>query len=150
MSQAIRDAIKTLLDGDATFTALIPEARVFAGTKENELTRKKTPAAFDANGAIQRSLLIKRETTTPFGPHDHTARLFITLIFYDHENEGYAGSEAASLRAYQLMHEKSPLTDQPVYWMIRADHLPDQEDPAITNALTIIDRYLLYISIPTS
>lgn len=149
MSLAIKTAIKAALAADPTFTAIIPDGRVFADV--NELSRKKTPGAFDANSAIQCSLLIKQETTSPFGPHDHTGRLFIPLIFYDHEDSGYTDIETAALRAYQLFHEAyHPLTGQPVFQMTRVDHLADQEDPAITNAITVISRYLLYIATPSS
>lgn len=146
MSSAIKAAIKTLLGNDATFTDLVPDTRVFAD--KIELSRQGTPAAFDANGTIHRSLLIKQETTTPFGPHTNTGRLFIPLIFYDHESVGSASIEAASLRAYQLMHDKKqPFAGLKVFEMMRVDHLPDQEDSTITNAITLIDRYLLIISI---
>lgn len=146
MSSAIKAAIKTLLGNDATFTGLVPDTRVFAN--KIELSRQGTAAAFDANGTIQRSLLIKQETTTPFGPHTHTGRLFIPLIFYDHESVGAASIEAASLRAYQLLHDKKqPFADLNVFEIMRVDHLPDQEDSTITNAITLIDRYLLIISI---
>lgn len=146
MSSAIKAAIKTLLVNDVTFAALIPEERIFAD--KVELSRQGTAGAFDANGTIQRSLLIKQETTTPFGPHTNTGRLFIPLIFYDHESVGYASIEAASLRAYQLMHDKQqPFAGLKVFEMSRVDHMPDQEDSTITNAITVIDRYLLIISI---
>lgn len=96
-----------------------------------EITRQDTPAAFDGNGEIKPCLLIKGEIETPWGPHEHTARAFVRLFFY--QRSGYAEIDEARERVYTLLHRQKALIGK--YELMHTDDVTGQEDQALNCSL---------------
>jgi hypothetical protein len=132
----MRDAIFDVLDGDVTLGATLTGG-VYTGV---EISRQGTPGAFDANGEIEPCGLLRFSTETPIGPHDHSARLFFSVMFY--ERAGYTSIEAARARVYALLHRQRVTPGSGGCWEIRhSDDVLDVEDEALGCKLAISRFY---------
>ena len=135
----MRDAIKTLLENDATLMATLTGG---LHTKA-EISRQDTPTAFDANDEILPCALLHFGTQTPVGPYPHGSQLYFALMFY--ERSGYDNIETARARAYTLLHRQKVTPATGACWGIRhADDVLDQEDTALGCSLAI-SRYVATI-----
>jgi hypothetical protein len=132
----MRDAIKTLLENDATLMAILTGG-VHTGT---EISRQDTPEAFDASDEILPCVLLQFGTAAPAGPYSHSSMLHFSLMFY--ERSGYENVEAARERAYVLLHRQKVTPAAGACWGIRhADDVLDQEDTALGCSLAISRYY---------
>lgn len=128
----MRDAIYDLLNDDATLMATLTGG---LHTKA-EISRQATPTAFDSNDEIQPCGLLKFETQTPWGVHDHSSRLYFSVMLY--ERSGYDNIETARGRVYTLLHRQKVSPASGGCWEIRhAGDTPDTEDPALGCSLGV-------------
>lgn len=122
----MKSALYDLLSNDDTLMATLTGGLY----KDVEISRQGTPDAFDANGEIEPCGLLKMETQTPFGPHDHSARLFFSLLLY--QRSGYGSTQAARERAYALLHRGRVSPAAGGCWQIfHADEVLNAEDDGL-------------------
>ena len=142
MIQAIYDT----LTADTTLTAML------AGGvhRANEVSRQRTPTAFDANGELMPCLLLKPSSATPWGPHHNSGRLYVTLFLYQRNydtsqpdateypllgaedvNDSYI--EMAAKRVYSLLHrvKLTPIDTVGNYEIVLSDELLGMVDPGL-------------------
>lgn len=121
------DAVADLLRSDASLGAILTGGVHRAA----EISRQTTPDAYDQRRELLPCALIRQETATPWGPHAHSGRLYITIWFYD--RAGYGAIEAARRRVYQLLHRQkvTPADGSGCYEVRHANDLLDQEEPAL-------------------
>ena len=74
MIQAIYDT----LTADAQLAAMLPGGI----HRANQISRQRTPTAFDEYGELLPCMLLKAESQTPWGPHHHSARLYVQMFLY--------------------------------------------------------------------
>ncbi len=91
----MRAAFKTAVDADGTLSALLG-TRTFTA---KEVSRYRTPDAFDANSEIQPSLLIKEDTDVPEGPVDVGTMLIMNLYLYERDSYDTIDQCVVPLRA---------------------------------------------------
>lgn len=129
-------AIVTLLQSDATLTGILTGGVYRA----KEVSRKETPNAFDSKKELLPCALVKGETATPWGPHDHSGRLYVALYFY--QRSGTASIEAARARVYELLHRQklTPEDGTGCYEIVHTGDLLDMEDTAL-QAPMAVSRY---------
>lgn len=119
MIQAIVDLLKNDTELAATLTGGVWRAV--------EISRQATPGAYDANKELKPCALVRQETETPWGPYEHSARLYVTVWFY--QRNGYEAIEAARQRVYTLLHRQRIADGN---WGIEhASDLLDSEDPGL-------------------
>ncbi len=121
------DAVLTLLQYDAAIAGVLP-----GGVQRAvEISRQATPGAFDANGELRACALVKQETATPWGPHEDSGRLYITIYLY--ERAGYDAIEAARKRIYALLHRQklTPVDGSGCYEVRHVNDVIDAEDSAL-------------------
>ena len=135
----MRAAVKAVLEGDVTLMAILTGG---VHTKA-EISRQGTPTAFDANEEIEPCALLKVESVTPVGPYRHSARMFLTLYWY--ERSGYDNIEAARARGYTLLHRTcvSPSTGS-CWEIVHGGDVLDQEDQALGCSMAV-SRYVATI-----
>ena len=134
----MRDAVVAVLEGDETLMATLTGG-VHTAT---EINRQLTPTAFDDNGEIEPCALVKFETEGPWGVHDHSARLFFSVMFY--ERSGYTSIETARARVYSLLHRQRVTPASGGCWEIRhSDDVLDQEDTALGCGLAVSRFYAI-------
>lgn len=142
MIQAIYDT----LTADSTLSAML------AGGihRANQISRQRTPDAFDEYGELMPCLLIKPESQTPWGPHHNSGRLYVTLFLYqrnyddsqpdatdvpgtgaDDINDSYI--EMAAKRVYSLLHrvKLTPVDGSGNYEIVLANELLGMVDPGL-------------------
>lgn len=90
----MKDTVKTFLETDSTLMALVPGGIHVT----REITRQGNAGAFDANGEIQASLLLKEESDTQSGPYAAATKLYLVCFVY-------AGSRAILDRLFTLLHQ---------------------------------------------
>lgn len=135
----MRDAIKTLLEGDSTLMSTLTGG---VHTK-TDISRQATPGAFDSNGELKPCALLKISSQRPDGPYHQGSSLTFELWFY--ERSGYDNVEAARERAYTLLHRQSVTPSSGSNWEIRhADDVPDGEDDAL-DASVAVSRYQAFV-----
>jgi len=135
----MRAAVKALLESDSTLMATLTGGLHTA----TEISRQGTPEAFDANGEIEPCGLLKFGTVTPYGPHDHSARLYFSVMLY--QRSGYDNVEAARERIYALLHQQRVTPSIGACWEIaHADDVLDQEDEALGCSLAV-SRYVAMV-----
>ena len=131
------DAVIALLQGDAVLNAALP------GGVHNaiEISRQATPGAYDANGELQPSALVRQETATPWGPHNDSGRLYFAVYFYDRAS--HTAIETARKRVYVLLHRQklTPTDGSGNYEIVHASDLLDMEEASLGAALAI-SRYV--------
>ncbi len=133
MSEAIKAAIKIILDGDATFSGYMTGGVYDTADK---ISRQDTPSAFDANSEILPCCLIRVENIVPVLGNYDSVQAFVVLVFY--QFTGYDVMTDASLRAYTLLHRGCLVGV--CAEIRRISHTTDGEDPGL-EVPTIIDRY---------
>lgn len=139
----MRTAINALLIGDATLMAILTGGLYTT----DEISRQKTPAAFDANSELRPCALLRLTSTSPTGPHYHSAQQGIELYLY--QKAGYDQIDAAINRIYQLLHRQKVTPSAGTCWEIYHDNdTPDTEDSALQVALKR-SRFIAYIGRPT-
>lgn len=134
------DAIVTLLQGDSTLSGILSGGVYYA----KEISRQSTPDAFNQWQELEPCALVKRETQTPWGPHDHSARLYIMVYLY--AQLGYTEINQAIARIYDLLHRQKIAPGSGGCWQIvHANDLLDMEDPELGVAMAT-SRYVATIS----
>lgn len=129
---SLPEDIKAVLELDATLLASLTGG-VHA---QVEITRQGTPAAFDANNEIKPCALVKGEIETPWGPHEHSARAFLRIFFY--QRSGYADIDSARERVYTLLHRQKALSGK--WELLHVDDITGQEDQTLNCSLEL-SRY---------
>lgn len=131
------DAITSLLQGDATVTA----ALTGGVHRANEISRQGTPTAYDANGELLPCALVRQESGTPWGPHEHSGRLYVVVVIY--QRSGLATIETARKRVYALLHRQklTPVDGSGCYEVRWSNDVLDQEDPALGVSMAL-SRYV--------
>lgn len=134
----MKAAIYNLLNSDSTLMSALTGGLYH---EVSEISRQATPDAYDGNKELQPCALIRQETGTPWGPHDHSARLYVTIWFY--ERNGYTNIEAARKRVYDLLHRQklTPVDGSGNYDIRHADDLLDQEEPELGVSMAM-SRYV--------
>lgn len=140
----MRTAIYDVLSTDATLMGTLTGGLYAAGTV-GEISRQTTPDAFDDNGEIEPCGLVRFETETPWGVHDHSARLYFTVMLY--ERVGASAIDEARARMYALLHRQVVVPDgDGACWEVRhAGDTLDQEDTALGCGLGV-SRYMATVS----
>lgn len=131
------DAVVDLLQNDAILTATLT-----GGVhRAVEISRQTTPTAYDGRRELLPCALVKQETATPWGPHDNSGRLYITVWFYDRAD--YTAIETARKRVYALLHRTklTPTDGSGCYDIRHANDLLDQEEPALSVPMAM-SRYV--------
>lgn len=131
------DAVVDLLQNDAALTAILT-----GGVhRAVEISRQATPDAYDQRRELRPCALVKQETATPWGPHDHSGRLYLAIWFYD--RTGYTAIDAARKQVYQLLHRTklAPSDGSGCYDIRHANDLLDQEEPDLGAAMAM-SRYV--------
>ena len=119
------DTITSVLTGDATLMSTLT-----GGIHRSEISRQKTPGAYDAFQELLPSAVVKQETQSPFGPDDHTGRLFFVVWLY--QQHGWDQIEAARKRIYELLQKVSLATSEGgIYRIDHAGDLLEMEDEAL-------------------
>ena len=121
------DAVVALLQNDATLSAILT-----GGVhRAVEISRQATPDAYDGRRELLPCALVKQETGTPWGPHEDSGRLYITVWFY--ARDSYTAIEAARKRVYALLHRSklTPSDGSGCYDIRHANDLLDQEEPEL-------------------
>lgn len=140
----MRAAILATLRADAALTAALPGG-LFDGAEVGEISRTRTPAAFDATTRELRACgLLRLPDETRAGPLPTSARLQVALYLYERA-PGRAGAEAARGRAYALLHRAllRPATGG-AWELSHAGDVLDVEDAALAASL-IISRFVVFI-----
>lgn len=100
----IVDDVLAVLRIDTTLLALLPGG-IYGQT---EITRQRTPEAFDANAELKPCLLVNLETETQYGPYNESSitssRAFLQVFFY--QRVGYDAIQAARERVFSLLHDQ--------------------------------------------
>lgn len=107
-----------------------------------EITRQKTPAAFDGNGEVMPCVLVRDGVSGPVEPHPDGARGYVDMYFYQYQ--GSAQITSARLRVYQLLHRQN--AGIAGVWEFR--HVNDvavTEDPAL-NCNLAMSQYMVYLN----
>ena len=131
----MRDAVRDFLAADETLSGYLTGGIHAA----REISRQGTPTAFDANSELRPCGLLKVESVAPVGPYRHSARMVLTLYWY--ERSGYDSIEAMRERAYTLLHRQcvSPATGS-CWEIVHSGDVLDQEDQALGCSLAV-SRY---------
>lgn len=103
--------IKTILEADATLTALATGGIYDmdeAGAKG--INRTLTPSAFDGNGIIKPSILIRLRSSTPDPALQDDSNQYIAVRevveVYLFQDSGYSTIDGMRARVYALLHAK--------------------------------------------
>jgi hypothetical protein len=134
MSMSMRDAIKQMLEGDATLMALLPGG-IYSG---REISRQEMPSAFDENLELRPCALIKVETETPSGPYDTSARLIFSVWLY--QRAGYDAIDAAMKRVFELLN-RVVMPGQKCWEIRHSDDVTDQTDDSLMTSMGM-SRYV--------
>ena len=131
---SIASDIKSVFDGDGTLSGLITGG-IYTSEINREISRTKTPAAYDGNKELLPTILIATEQEIPAGKVYHGATIFVAIFYY--ERRGTTAIAAAKERAYVLLHRKL----LPGYLDVRLlNELPHLEDPGLDSEM-IQQRY---------
>lgn len=127
---SLRDEILAVLQADGQLNTYLS-----GGVYDREITRQKTPGAFDANLEVKPCAVIRQETEAPVGPHETSARAFITIYFYGNDN---ASLNAAREHVFALLHRQK--IGSGVWQVEHADDVLDQIDDGLRCGMCI-SRY---------
>lgn len=136
----MREAIVSLLQGDATLTGHLPGG-IFDAYEVDEISRQNTPGAFDGNSELQACAIVRvRGPVSVADTYTHGARQSVEIYLYNAPDE-------ASERIYDLLHDTrlQPAGATAGVWRIEhADDIAEQEDPALRASLDV-SRYTAII-----
>jgi hypothetical protein len=118
---SLRDDILAVLQADGQLNTLLP-----GGVYDDEITRQETPDAFDTNREVKPCVTIRQETETPVGPHETSARAFVTVYFYGNDDTAL---DAARARVFTLLHRQK--VGSQVWQMEHVDDVLDQVDDGL-------------------
>ena len=123
----IVDDVLAVLQIDATLLALLPGGMY----GQTEITRQRTPEAFDANAELKPCLLVNLETDTQYGPFNESSatssRAFLQIFFY--QRIGHDAIHAARERVFGLLHDqKIGSGTWSVSWV---NDIPNLHEPAL-------------------
>lgn len=131
-------AIYDLLRSDSALMGLLTGGLYLAQDVQS-ISRQSTPAAYDAYKELLPCGLLKEETTTPWGPHPHSARQYVTLWLY--QRYSYSAIGPARARVYALLHRQRLAV--PGCWQIEhATDLTNQVAPGLEVPMEI-SRYVV-------
>jgi hypothetical protein len=138
---AMRDAIYNLLANDTGLRATLTGG-LYTSAK---ISRDNTPEAFGDANEILPCALLKLETQTPWGPFQHSARLYFSVMLY--QRAGTEAIEAARKRIYELLHRQkvSPAGGGACWEVQHAGDVLDAEDQALECSLAV-SRYVAVVN----
>lgn len=125
-------AVGALLRADSTFMSTLPGGLY---DSVDEVSRQKTPEAFDANKLLRPCALLKGGTVTRVGPVSRAAQQVFRLFLY--ERNGRASIEPARRRAFDLLHEQQVALgagEGRVYEITHLDDVLDGSDDTLAIA----------------
>jgi hypothetical protein len=99
-----------------------------------ELSRQNTPGAFDSNGEIQPSALVKLGVEIPTGPFVRAAQCPVIIYFYD--RQGFANIDAAMGLVFDQLNETQ--TGDRVWNLAFSNSVYNQRDVALDCALSTL------------
>ena len=118
--------IVQLLQSDSQLAAILTGGVYRAA----EISRQATPDAYDEWRELKPCALVRQESQTPWGPYEHSGRLYVTVWFY--QRSGYDAIEAARKRVYALLHRQRITPESGSAWdVVHVNDLLDQEDPGL-------------------
>jgi hypothetical protein len=126
---SLSDDIKIALEADNDLMALLIGG---VHIEVEEISRQNTPAAFDANGEIHPSALLKEGVEIKSGPHTHSVQTPMTIYLY--QRQGYAVIEAARDLIYSLLHEQR--IGEKTWQIFYESSVMQQRDTALDCALS--------------
>lgn len=126
---SLRDAVKTLLEADATLMATLTGGIYHRGG----INRTATPDAYDTAGKLEPCAVIALETTTPLGPADFDFEtVWFAVYLYEEEGGAYAHIDTAADRVRALLHRQTvTISAGGVHEIRHADSVGDQYDDAM-------------------
>ena len=121
---SLHELVRDYLAADVELAALLTGG-MYVGL---EITRQKTPAAFDANGEVKPCALVRDGSLAPVEPHPDGARAYVDIFLYQYQ--GIETIAQARQRIYRLLHrQKAGILG---VWEIRhANDVPVIDDPAL-------------------
>ena len=134
---SILDDVAALFRGDGTLPGIITGG-VFGDPGDganppgaDEISRSRTPAAFDGDKEIKPTILINREQVVTMDAQvDHGEDIFLAIFYY--QRRGYDSIAPAMARVYALLH-RQPL---PGYLLVRrVNEIPEFVDPGLDSTL---------------
>lgn len=137
----LRAAIKGALENDATLAGLLT-----GGVYDRRgISRTLTPAAFDANGAIEPCAVVTEEVTSPIGHREWAfERVHFLVWLYEDEGGGYGTIDQAKLRVRYVLHNQTVATDDgAVHHIEHTDSLGDSYDDVLKAEMTY-ERFVAY------
>lgn len=135
----ILDAVVTALTGDATLLATLTGG-VYDGRTVQEISRQNTPSAYDAWLDLKPCALVRGESQTPWGPLQHSTRLYVTVWLY--QQSGYTAIEAARERIYDLLHRNQLSTTEGIFDVRHANDLTGLEVAELPAAMAVCRYYV--------
>ena len=122
---SIKSAIRDILAADGTLAGLLTGG--FYVAVEMKRTGD-TAAAFNADGEILPSALVKQAVEVPDGPRELSGRALIDIYLY--QFAGTAAIDAAKERIFTLLNELHIGSER--VWEVKwITDITDQEDPAL-------------------
>jgi len=125
--------VVTRLTSDSALMALLTGG-VFDGAIVGEITRQSAASAFDSNAEIEPCALVTEAEETAIAPYLTSARLTLSLYFY--QRSGYAAIGPAAARAYALL-QRTKISNAPIWQIRHMTDLHQQEDQALQCSLEI-------------
>lgn len=136
-------AILAHLSADPTLLSFV-SGGFYDAAEVGVIARETTPAAFDANRELLPCLLIRETDDRPAGPHPFSARIEITLYWYQRLPNATAIDQARR-RAYVLLHRQRIVPVGQRAWECRHQiDTPSIPAPELS-ALLIISRYTTHV-----
>lgn len=131
-------AVYTALSADPTLAGIL-SGGVYSWVDTPELSRQATPAAFDANGEMLPSALVKPESATPWGPLPDGGRVYVNIWLYD--QMGFEALEAARERIYTLLHRQQLSTSAGIFDFRHSNDILGAEVPGLDVSMVVCRYY---------
>lgn len=128
---ALATLVQGILAADAQMQSACP-----GGIHMDEISRQKTPTAFDANGELLPCAVVRVSAETAAGPYRRSGQAFINVYFY--QRTGYTAIDAGIARAFEILNDTRP--GENIWEMRWVDDVPDQEDPVLQCSMAV-SRY---------
>jgi len=132
------NVVVAALQGDATLGTLLTGG-VYDQLVVGEISRQKTPAAFDAFKELKPCALVMGESSTPWGPMHDSGRVYFLVWLY--QQHGAQTIESARTRVYKLLHRKQLSTTAGIYEIRHANDVLGIEVQGL-NAQGIQSRFV--------
>lgn len=133
--------IQQYLQADSELATYLPGG-IYNGEMTVDISRQATPDAYDEFSELKPCLIVKMENATPWGPHQDSGRLYLTLWMYAQHDLQFM--ESARERIYQLLHRTEIPTSTGLYDIRHANDILGTEVTTL-GVPTTVSRYVLTI-----